>query len=78
MGTPIKVSVIHPGYIRSEMNDHAKKSPPFMVGTEQGVAAIVDAIEKQKPSAHVPAWPWVPLGFALKHLPLPLARRFMG
>ena len=78
LGSPIRVSVIYPGYIRSEMNDHAKKSPPFMVGTEQGVAAIVDAIEKQKPSAHVPAWPWVPLGFALKHLPLPLARRFMG
>ena len=78
MKTPIHVSVIYPGYIRSEMNDHAKKSPPFMVSTEKGVAAIVDAIEKQKPSAHVPPWPWVPLGFALKHLPLPLARRFMG
>ena len=30
---------------------------------------MVDAIEKEKASARVPAWPWVPLGFALKHLP---------
>jgi hypothetical protein len=39
---------------------------------------MVDAIEKQKPSARVPAWPWVPLGFALKHLPLSVARRLMS
>ena len=78
LGSPIHVSVLYPGYIRSEMNDHARKAPPFMVGTERGVAAMVEAMEKQKPSARVPSWPWVPLGFALKHLPLPLARRFMG
>ena len=78
LGSPIHVSVLYPGYIRSEMNDHARKPPPFMVGTERGVAAMVEAMEKQKPSARVPPWPWVPLGFALKHLPLPLARRFMG
>jgi short-subunit dehydrogenase len=77
MGTPIKVSVVYPGYIRSEMNARVKNAP-FLVGTEQGVAAIVDAVEKEKASAHVPPWPWVPLGFALKHLPLPLARRLMG
>jgi NAD(P)-dependent dehydrogenase (short-subunit alcohol dehydrogenase family) len=76
LGTPIKVSVIYPGYIRSEMNAHVKA--PFMVPTEKGVAAIVEAVEKEKPSAHVPRWPWVPIGFALKHLPLPVARRLMG
>lgn len=77
MGTPIKVSVIYPGYIRSEMNERVKNAP-FMVSTEKGVAAIVDAVEKEKDAAHVPAWPWVPVGFGLKHLPLPLARRLMG
>jgi short-subunit dehydrogenase len=78
LGSPIAVSVIYPGYIASEMNDRARKAPPFLVGTEKGVAAMVEAMERQRPSAHVPAWPWVPLGFALRHLPLPLARRFMG
>jgi short-subunit dehydrogenase len=77
MRTPIKVSVIYPGYIRSEMNEKVKNAP-FIVSTEKGVAAIVDAIEKEKAHARVPAWPWVPVGFALKHLPLPLARKLMG
>ena len=77
LGTPIKVSVVYPGYIRSEMNEKVKKAP-FMVSTRVGVAAMVEAIEKERASARVPPWPWVPLGFALKHLPLPLARRLMG
>jgi short-subunit dehydrogenase len=77
MRTPIKVSVIYPGYIRSEMNERVKNAP-FMVSTEKGVAAIVAAVEKEKESAHVPPWPWIPVGFGLKHLPLPLARRLMG
>jgi short-subunit dehydrogenase len=77
LGTPIKVSVIYPGYIRSEMNEKVKNAP-FIVSTEKGVSAMVEAIEKEKASAHVPPWPWVPLGFALRHLPLPLARRLMG
>jgi short-subunit dehydrogenase len=71
------VSVIYPGYIRSEMNERVKNAP-FIVSTEKGVTAIVEAVEKEKPRARVPAWPWVPMGFALKHLPLPLARRLMG
>ena len=77
MGSPIKVSVIYPGYIRSEMNERVKDAP-FIVSTEVGVTAMVEAIEKEKASARVPAWPWVPVGFALRHLPLPLARRLMG
>ena len=78
MNTPIKVSVIYPGYIRSEMNERMKKTPMFMVSTEKGVSAIVQAIEKEKPHAHVPAWPWVPFGFVMRHAPLPLVRRLMG
>jgi short-subunit dehydrogenase len=77
MGSPIKVSVIYPGYIRSEMNERVKNAP-FMVGTEKGVHAIVEAIEKEKPHAKVPAWPWVPLGAAMKHLPLPVVRKLLG
>lgn len=77
LGSPIKVSVIYPGYIRSEMNERVKNAP-FIASTETGVRAIVEAIEKEKPRAHVPAWPWVPVGAALKYLPLPLARRLMS
>jgi len=77
LGKPIKVSTIFPGYIRSEMNE-AVKAAPFIVSTQKGVRAMVEAIEKEKPKAAVPTWPWVPLGFALKHLPLPMARKLTG
>lgn len=77
LGTPIQVSSIYPGYIRSEMNERVKNAP-FMVGTEEGVRAMVAAIESGKAHAHVPAWPWVPLGFAMKVLPLPVVRKLLG
>jgi short-subunit dehydrogenase len=70
----IDVSVVYPGYIRSEMNEQMKDTP-FMVDTESGVAAMVAAIEKRTAHARVPAWPWRPMGTAMRHLPLPLVRR---
>ena len=76
LGTPIKVTVLYPGYIRTELNDFLE-NVPFMVSAEKGVASMVAAIEKEKDSTAVPPWPWTPLGFALKHLPLPIARRLM-
>ncbi len=72
----IRVSVIYPGYIRSEMNERVSKTP-FMVDTAVGVAAMVEAIEKEKAHALVPPWPWVPLGKAMKYLPLPLVRKLV-
>ena len=75
-GTDIKVSVIYPGYIASEMNDDASGNP-LMVSTEKGVRAIVEAIEKEKASAQVPALPWVPLGVVMRHAPLPLLKRLV-
>jgi len=77
MNTPIKVTVLYPGYIVSEMSA-TSKTTPLVASTEKGVRAMVSAIEKEKASARVPGWPWVPVGFALEHLPLPLARKFMG
>ena len=65
----ITVSTIYPGYIRSEMNERVKHTP-FMVDTETGVRAMVAAIEAGKSNARVPAWPWVPLGWAMHNLPL--------
>ena len=77
LGTPVKVTVLYPGYIVSEMSA-TSKATPLVASTERGVRAMVAAIEKEKASARVPAWPWVPVGFALEHLPLPVARRMMG
>lgn len=71
----IDVSIIYPGYIRSEMNEKVAQNTKFMVDTQTGVRAMVGAIEKRKEKALVPSWPWVPLGFALKNAPMPLVRK---
>ncbi len=73
-GTPIKVTVLYPGYIASEMSGAAARTP-LMASTVKGVRAMVEAIEKEKASARVPAWPWAPVGFVLKHVPVGVLRR---
>lgn len=74
LDSPITVSTIFPGYIRSEINEKVKNTP-FMVDTETGCRALVRAIEREPAEASVPSWPWVPLGAAMKRLPLRLVSR---
>jgi short-subunit dehydrogenase len=76
-GSSIKVSVIYPGYIASEMNESVEQATPLMVDTVKGVRSMVDAIEKEKGSACVPALPWEPMKHLMKHAPLPLFRRII-
>ncbi|MGY1771191.1 SDR family oxidoreductase [Blastococcus sp. SYSU D00813] len=71
----VDVSVVYPGYIRSEMNEHVQQATRFMVDTETGVRAMVAAIEARRPKAYVPAWPWVPIAALLRVLPLSVVRR---
>lgn len=67
--SPIKVSCIMPGFIRSEINEKVKNTP-FMCDTVPGVRSMVQAIEKEKASAYVPGWPWNVIAFLIKRLPL--------
>jgi short-subunit dehydrogenase len=76
-GTPIKVTVLYPGYIRSEMNEKVAQSTPLMAATEKGVKAMVEAIEKEKDSAFVPALPWAPLSVVMRHAPMPLFKKLI-
>ncbi len=76
-GKPIKVTVIYPGYIASEMNEHVASEQPLMVSTEKGVRAMVSAIEKEKASAAVPPLPWAPLSVVMRHAPLPLLKKLI-
>ncbi|NYH51237.1 hypothetical protein HNR06_000826 [Nocardiopsis arvandica] len=71
----LDVSVVYPGYIRSEMNEHVQQRTRFMVDTETGVRSMVAAIEKRRVRAYVPAWPWAPIGFAMRRLPLSVVRK---
>jgi len=71
---PIKISVIEPGYIESEMT--AKSGTTMlMVDNETGVKALVDAIERESGRAVVPRWPWAPLVQLIRVLPPPLTKR---
>ena len=72
--TPIKVSTIYPGYIRSEINVKVRKVP-FIVDTETGCRALVRAIERESDEACVPAWPWSLIGFVMRHAPLAVIDR---
>lgn len=72
-GTPIKVTTLYPGYIRSEINEKLKHTP-FMVDTETGCRAMVAAIESEVARASVPRWPWGLIGWALRNLPASMTR----
>ncbi len=74
MGKPITITTIYPGYISSEINEKVKKTP-FMVDTETGCRLLVKAIDKEPASACVPSWPWAPLGFLMRVLPLGLVAK---
>jgi short-subunit dehydrogenase len=72
--TPVNVTTIYPGFIESSIGGSAEDKP-FRVSTEKGVRAMVRAIEREPAQAKVPAWPWLPVGFALRRLPLRVIAR---
>jgi short-subunit dehydrogenase len=74
LGTPIRVTNVFPGYIRTEMTAAAGRLP-FEVDQETGARAMVSAIEREPVSAYVPHWPWALIGFAMRNLPLSLVAR---
>lgn len=72
--TPIKVTTLFPGYIRSEINEKVKNTP-FMVDTATGCRAMVKAIESEVAEASVPRWPWMLIAFLMRNLPLGMVMR---
>ena len=72
--TPIKFTTIFPGYIRTEINEGAKKLP-FEVDEKTGSRLLAAEIEKAPIKAYVPKWPWLPLGLAMKVLPLKIVNK---
>ena len=75
--TPIKVTTLFPGFIRTEINEKLKNTP-FIVDTETGCKELVKNIEKEVMHAAVPAWPWRPMGFAMRNFPLKIVDKLMG
>lgn len=67
--SPIKVTTLYPGYIRTEINEKVKNTP-FIVDAKTGCKAMVKAIESGKNECFVPGWPWAPIGFLMRRLPV--------
>jgi short-subunit dehydrogenase len=76
-GSPIDVTVILPGYIRSEMNEKVEQNTPFMVSTQRGVRSILAAVEARRRKAYAPEWPWRPISWLLKVVPLRFLSKLM-
>ena len=72
---PIKVTVVEPGYIESEMTGKSNTTM-LMVDNETGVRHIVNAIERERGRAIVPGWPWIPLVALMRILPPRLTKPF--
>jgi short-subunit dehydrogenase len=64
----IKVTVIHPGFIRTEIDDNIDKFP-FVIDADKAAKTMVNAIEKGKTDIVVPSWPWAILRKVMPKLP---------
>lgn len=73
----VDVTILYPGFIESEMTARTEEKSKLMASTEDGVRAMVKAIEKRVDKANVPAWPYAPLGAVMKHAPMPVVRKLM-
>ena len=71
--TPICVTTLAPGFIRTELNEGM--SAPFAVDAVTGSRAMADAVERAPAFAYVPTWPWSLLGRVLRVVPTPILRR---
>jgi short-subunit dehydrogenase len=65
---PIKISVIEPGPIETEMHPRTD-STVFMVDMASGVRVLVRAIERERGWSVVPWWPWAPIVRVLPLVP---------
>ncbi len=74
--TPIAVTTLYPGYVRTDMNAHAPKSP-LIVSERVGARAMVAAVEREPAKAYVPRFPWSALSLAMRFLPLRVIRRLV-
>jgi len=72
---PIKITVLEPGYIESEMTAKSA-STMWIVDNETGVTSMVAAIERERGRAVVPGWPWTPLAALMKITPARFAKLF--
>ena len=75
--SPIEVTTIFPGYVKTALTDAAPDTPrpaPLV----SSVAEMVRAIDAERPKAYVPSRPWSALSLLMRAVPLGVLRRFGG
>ncbi len=73
----IKVNMVYPGFVKSDLSDQLNTDKPFMMSTEKAANIIVRGLEKNKPSISFP----FPLNYGIRilnMLPTLMADFFMG
>lgn len=65
----IKVTTLYPGYIKTELTGDNDQLP-FIISADKGCKLLAKEIEAEVDEACVPAWPWKPVGFLMRNLPL--------
>lgn len=73
LATAINVTTIFPGYVESELGGSGEPKS-LRVSIERGMRAMIKAIEQERSQAKVPAWPWEPIGYVIRHMPCLHAR----
>lgn len=74
-GSGIDVTTLRPGFIRSPINEGS--GFPYMTPIGKGVQSMIEAIDRRRPDAVVPGWPWRPLGWLMRFVPESVIRRVM-
>lgn len=68
-GTDIAVTTLLPGYIATDMSDKAGDSSALTASLDEGVSAMVAAIDKEPRRAALPGLKWQGIDIALRFLP---------
>ncbi|MCQ4118175.1 SDR family oxidoreductase [Rhodococcus tibetensis] len=75
--SPIAVTTLLPGFIATEMSAKAGDSSSMTASLDEGVSAMVDAIEKESRRVALPGTKWKGIDVALRFLPHAWTSRFV-
>lgn len=75
--TPIVVTTLLPGFIATDMSDKAGDNAKMMATLDEGVSAMVEAIEKERVRVALPGVKWKVIDVALRLLPGSLTAKFV-
>mgnify|MGYP000666388518 CR=1 FL=1 len=73
-GKPIDITVLHPGFIDTPLNDMLPNRP-FLISAGKGAAIIGQMIAKKVKSATVPVFPWNIIKSVMQRLPIGLVAK---